>query len=143
MSARRFQTPVLLAATLLLGACSSVGGGGTSEAARPSVVYPDIRGAWMGALQIEGQGLNTMLDVMQMDGDLRVSVEIPMLELTTLGMGRVLPDGTLRLSFGYELECPGDAEFIGSVTEDASVLEGTLVASDCTGDLRGNFRFAR
>jgi hypothetical protein len=126
-----------------LTACSSVGGGEATEVPSPGVSYPQVNGAWMGALQIEGQGYNTIFDIAQSDGMLRVEVEIPMLELVTMGRGRVLPDGTLRLSFRYELECPGDAQFVGAVTEGDTVLEGTLLASDCTGDLRGTFRLSR
>ncbi len=136
------RSTVALVIAAALGGCSSVGGGaaGTPE---PSVSYPELRGAWMGALQIEGQGYNGMLEVMQMGPDLRMRVEIPTIGLTTNGMGTVLPDGTLRVSFRYELECPGDAEFVGEVSADDTVMQGTLLASDCTGDLRGTFRFSR
>jgi hypothetical protein len=84
-----------------------------------------------------------MLDISQTDGALRAELAIPLIELTTVGAGTVYPDGTLRLTFRYELECPGHAEFVGEVTENDGVLAGTLLASDCTGDLRGTFRFAR
>jgi hypothetical protein len=134
---------VALVLAVGLTACSSVGGSQGAQAASPAVSYPQVGGTWLGALQIEGQGYNTLFDIVQTEGDLRVEMEIPMIELATRGRGRVLPDGTLRLTFRYELECPGDAQFVGQVTEGDTVIEGTLHASDCTGDLRGTFRFSR
>ncbi len=139
-----------LVAAVLVAACSTVGGGpaGAGNGAAtpnpdPGPSYPEIGGAWMGSLQIEGQAFNSLLEITQMGGDLRLTVEIPALELTTVGSGTVLPDGTLRVSFPYELECPGNAEYVGRVSAGATVLSGTLLASDCTGDLRGTFRYER
>ncbi len=124
-------------------ACSVVGGsGGAGEDVGPS--YPQIGGPWMGALQIEGEGFNSMLEIEQLGPVLQLVIEIPALDLVTAGRGNIMPDGTFRASFTYELECPGEAELIGEASTDGEmVLSGTLLAGDCTGDLRGTFRYSR
>ncbi|HKK53854.1 MAG TPA: hypothetical protein VKA74_19825 [Myxococcota bacterium] len=143
MARHLIRTLIPFALLASMTACSVVGGGGAStEDVGPS--YPQIAGPWMGALQIEGDGFNSMLEVEQIGPVLRLVIEIPALDLVTRGMGNILPDGTLRASFMYELECPGEAQFIGEASADGEmVLSGTLLASDCTGDLRGTFRYTR
>lgn len=126
-----------------ISACSVVGSGSAGGGdVGPS--YPQVAGPWMGSLQIGGNGFNSMIDVRQMGPDLRLTIEIPALDLVTTGMGTVMPDGTFRASFMYELECPGEAQLIGEVTQaDGTILSGRLLAGDCTGDLRGTFRYGR
>lgn len=134
---RRFAALVLL---VTLAGCSRVGGGASADVG-PS--FPQVAGVWSGSINVDGDALPSTVTIEQEGPDLGVTVRIPDLELVSPGEGTVLPDGTVRMGFEYELECPGRGELIGELSSDGTTLGGTLVATDCTGDLRGTFSFAR
>jgi len=129
-----------LALLLLLttAGCATVGGGGGSG---PTV--PSLAGAWDGSITIEGQRLPSSVEVTQDGSDVELVTLVPELGLRSIGQGTVFPDGRLRSSFSYDLECPGEAEMVGSLSSDGTVLSGTLLARDCTGTLEGTFSYRR
>jgi len=131
----RFAALVLLAA---VAGCATVGGG-----ADAGPTFPELSGEWSGSVTIGGQQIPSTLEITQEGADLQLLTRVPDLGLITRGEGSVLPDGRMRGSFSYNLECPGDADLVGSLTSDGTVLSGTLLASDCTGDLEGTFTYRR
>jgi len=130
----------LLAATLSLAACATVGGG-SSDDAGPS--YPQIAGEWSGSISVEGEALTSSIEITQNGPDLELVTRVPDLGLSTPGEGSILPDGSMRGTFSYNIECPGEAELIGALSSDGTRLSGRLLASDCTGDLEGTFSYRR
>lgn len=131
---------VSLLSICFMAACASVGGGGDTDTG-PS--YPQVAGEWSGSITVAGEQIPSTLSITQAGADLQLVTRIPALELNTQGQGTVLPDGGMRGSFSYNLECPGEAELVGSLSSDGTTLGGTLLASDCTGDLEGTFRYRR
>jgi len=123
-----------------LAACATVGGGGSGDSG-PS--YPQLAGEWSGSITVGGEQIPSTLEVTQTGADLLLVTRVAALGLTTEGQGTVLPDGGMRGSFSYNLECPGEAELVGSLSSDGTTLGGTILASDCTGDLEGTFRYRR
>ena len=122
---------VLIAAT----ACASAG--------PPAPTFPDVGGVWEGGLVAQGQAIDGVLELTQTAGALQVLFVAEALGLQSEGEGEVTPDGLMRFTLRYNIECPGIAEFAGELNADGTSLTGTLAASDCTGDLEGTFAFSR
>lgn len=144
----QFRAPTLLPllALLALAGCTRVGGGAGPAAGseRPEPVrLPDVSGTWSGYVTVEGEGLDGTLRIQQDGPALSAVFEAPALGLVAEGEGRIDADGSLRITLGYDLQCPGSAEMEGRRAEDGLVLEGTLRASDCTGTTGGSFTFRR
>lgn len=144
----QFRTPALLplVALLFLAGCTRVGGGAGPAAGseRPEPVrWPDVSGTWSGYVTVEGEGLDGTLRIQQDGPVLGAVFEAAALGLVAEGEGRIAADGSLRITLGYDLQCPGNAELEGRRAEDGLVLEGTLTASDCTGTTGGSFTFRR
>jgi hypothetical protein len=137
--ARSARLAALLLSTTL-AACASVVGGAPRDTG-PS--FRDVAGSWSGTIEVDGQALAATVEVEQNGPDLAVTVRIPDIELVSRGEGSVLPDGTTRFGFEYNVQCPGRSELVGEISSDGTTLGGTLVATDCTGDLRGTFSFSR
>ena len=104
---------------------------------------PAIGGQYEGEVTVQGQGIPGSLALEQSGADLTATFAAPSFGLMAKGEGSVQSDGTISLELSYDLQCPGAAELSGSVSPDGRRLEGTIDASDCTGDVTGTFRFER
>ena len=125
-----------MASLLLVGAsaCAALGGG-------PD--YPEVAGHYAGVVVVEGQTIEGELEVVQVGPALTVIFQAPSFNLRALGDGQLQADGSARLQVEYDLQCPGVAEMTGDFTEGARNFRGSLVATDCSGELAGTFDFAR
>lgn len=119
-------------APLVLAACLAGG-----------VSYPDVEGRYQGTVVVEGQSIPGSLDLEQDGATLSAVFEAPSLGLEARGAGQVSPEGEARIQVDYNLQCAGVAEMTGDFGEGASTFRGSVVASDCTGDLSGVFDFSR
>lgn len=136
------------AAALATAACASAGASGTEstngtvpEPAAPEV--PDVQGVWHGSVTVEGQTIESTLDLTQDGVDLGAEFSAPAFGLEADGGGTVDAEGNVRLILDYNLECPGSALLNGVLRADGSMLSGTVEATDCTGQILGAFDFQR
>lgn len=136
-----------IAAAILVTACASGGGTTTTSTSAPAEpagpAYPQLAGDWTGSITFDGQAIPGTLQVTQTGPDLDGTFRAPELDLVTSGSGAVLPDGSLSMTLTYNLQCPGSATMTGSLSTDGMQMSGTLLASDCTGEISGSFRFRR
>ncbi len=124
---------------LLTSGCASAGG--SSESAGPS--FPQVAGEWTGSISVQGEAVPGTFLITQTGADLEGTFRAPALELVASGSGAVLPNGSLSMSLSYNLQCPGTATMTGALSTDGTQISGRLLASDCTGNLDGSFRFSR
>ena len=121
-----------IGAAVVLWGCATFGGG-----------VPDVGGHWAGIVVVEGQTLEGELEVVQVGPALTVIFQAPALNLRATGDGQVHDDGSARLQVEYDLQCPGVAEMSGDFTDGERSFRGSLVATDCSGELAGTFDFSR
>ncbi len=135
---RRLTT--FAAAVLALGCASN---SGTMDTAPPAPSYPDVSGAWQGSVSVQGQAIAGTLEIAQTGGQLDAGFTSPGFGISASGQGTIDPDGTIRLTLDYNLECPGVADMQGTRSDDGAILSGAVDAVDCTGEVQGSFRFTR
>jgi hypothetical protein len=130
---QRARILALTALSLAAWGCATFGGGGV----------PDVAGHYQGAVVVEGQTIEGELEVVQVGPALTVIFQAPSFNLRATGDGQLQDDGSARIQVDYDLQCPGVAEMSGDFVEDARVFRGSLVATDCSGELAGTFEFSR
>ena len=124
---------VVAALALVTWGCATFGGSGV----------PQVAGHYRGAVVVEGQTIEGELEVVQVGPALTVIFQAPAFNLRATGDGQLQDDGSARLQVEYDLQCPGVAEMSGDFVDDARVFRGSLVATDCSGELAGTFEFSR
>jgi len=129
----------ILLVALMAAGCAS--GGGAPESAGPT--FPQVAGEWSGSITVQGEAVPGTFLITQSGADLEGTFRAPALELVASGSGAVLPDGSVSMSLSYNLQCPGTATMTGDLSTDGTQISGTLLASDCTGNIDGSFRFSR
>jgi hypothetical protein len=109
----------------------------------PDQPVASVAGAWAGFWEIEGQRIQGTLTLRQDRGDLQATFASSALGSGAAGTGRVAADGSIALDLRYNIECPGTAQLDGDLMDRGGRLDGTLVATDCTGKANGTFSFSR
>ena len=147
LAARRRLAASIWVAVALSG-CTTVGQGAASPAPEdrppePERPVPDVAGGWSGFLSVEGQTLDGTLEIDQTGPVLIIRFDAPGFGLTATGEGSMDADGALSADLAYETQCPGVARLQGQRASDGLVLEGSLRAEDCTGQIVGSFAFKR
>ena len=130
---RRFAVLLSLLVLPVFAACAS---------GPPAPAYPSVAGEYTGGISVEGQGINGVLTIDQMEGELSIFFDAPSFGLAAEGDGLVAEDGSARARLSYDLQCPGQAEMVGQFTPEG-VFNGTITATDCTGQIGGTFSFRR
>ena len=115
-------------------ACATFGLGGPEY---------DVGGAWEGNVNVQGQAIPGTLNLVQEGHLLDATFRAPAFDLDASGAGEVDDEGAFWFELAYDMECPGTARLEGTVAEERDRLSGTLEATDCTGTVRGTFRFTR
>ena len=131
-----------LASLLLLVAlgsgCSAISFGGP-----PAPPPPQLAGGWTGFLEVEGQEILGTLTVNQEGRDLGVTFVSTGLIGSARGAGKIEDDGGITIKLEYATQCRGEMVLSGAVGDPPTRLQGTLSATDCTGNARGGFTFSR
>jgi len=122
---------------MTLAACA---GGGTHlpVMAEPEPLrLPDM---YSGAIEIEGDPFPSTLLIYQAGATLTSRMTASAMGMTADGSGTV--DGSdVVLTMAYGEGCVGTARLVGQVAERTLLYTGRIIASDCTGDVVGSFRF--
>jgi len=134
MRSVRFCFLFLLAA--LTPGCSAIRFGGGPPSAQ-------LAGGWTGYLEVEGQQILGTLTVNQKGKDLGVTFASNGLIPQASGSGRIEDGGRVTMELKYGTQCSGEMELAGEVVDQETRLQGSLSASDCTGNARGGFTFSR
>ncbi|RMH22892.1 MAG: hypothetical protein D6701_00895 [Gemmatimonadetes bacterium] len=130
---------VVLTAALTAAACAS-GGSGGGEPAAPAVL--NVAGVYEGAMNVEGTTIPGTLELVQTGTSIAATFSAPDFGITAEG-GGTLTDTLLQLDLSYNFQCPGQATLTGQVAPETMRYAGELLASDCTGDVAGDFSFTR
>lgn len=128
--------PVVLG-VMVLGGCA---GGGIHS---PTVVEPQILrlpDVYRGSLEIEGDRVLSTLHIHQAGAALTSRLTAPDLGMAADGTG-TLDGREVELTMAYGAACTGTARLIGRIAEATFLYTGRIIASDCTGDVEGSFRF--
>ena len=122
---------------MLLGGCA--GGGAHS----PTVVEPQILrlpDVYRGSLEIEGDRVPSTLHIHQVGRALTSRLTASDLGMAADGTG-TLEGSEVELTMAYGVACAGTARLVGRIAETTFLYTGRIIASDCTGDVEGSFRF--
>ena len=128
--------PVVLG-VMVLGGCA---GGGIHS---PTVVEPQILrlpDVYRGSLEIEGDRVLSTLHIHQAGAALTSRLTAPDLGMAADGTG-TLDGSEVELMMVYGTACAGTARLVGRIAETTFLYTGRIIASDCTGDVEGSFRF--
>ena len=123
---------------LLASGCSAIRLGGP-----PPAPPAQLAGRWSGFLEVEGQQILGTLIVTQKGRDLGVTFTSNGLIESASGNGKVGGDGAVRMELEYTTQCAGQIVLAGGTVAANARLEGTVSATDCTGNARGGFTFSR
>jgi hypothetical protein len=133
-----------LALASLVCACSAIRF--EEEPPTPQATPPTpavaVAGSWAGVWEIEGQRIEGTLVLRQEGTDLRATFASPSLGGDAVGSGS-LEDRRVQLELKYNVACPGTAQLSGDLLGEGTLLDGALIATDCTGRATGTFSFAR
>lgn len=128
---------------LALAAGCSGGASSATPAPPPAPELPDLAGSWRGSVNVEGQGIDGSLTLRQDGSQLEAVFLAPAFGLRATGDGTVSAEGAVTITLSYNLQCPGEAIMAGQASTELDRLEGNIDAGDCTGSMRGSFRFTR
>jgi hypothetical protein len=122
----------------------AVGLSGCTRVGTSSVVPPELRafesGIFGGTLTVDGTEMEGLLQLSQSDGRFAAKFESQGFGFEAEGEGRLRGE-RLELVLSYEMECRGELRMRGTFRPTGGGWDGELVASDCTGDASGTFRF--
>ena len=128
----------VVAVSILVGSvhgCATVGGMPEGNSG-----LDFISGTFGGVLTVDGTEIEGILDLQQVDGRFEAVFDSGEFGFRAEGQGR-LRGTLLDLTLSYEMECRGELRMRGTFLASEGRWEGELVASDCTGDASGVFRF--
>jgi len=135
----RSVSPVCALVALALGSasCSTVGG--------PSVPGPPpeaVQGLFGGVVIVDGTEIEGLLGLSMTEDGFAAEFTSESFGFRASGDGAM--DGLrLRIELDYDMDCRGELRLLGPYDPEQGTWTGELVASDCTGDARGTFRFLR
>ena len=127
-------------AALSLGACQVIGGSGAGPSPTDTGEFGTGE-VYQGFLEMDGGRVSAALEMVR-EGRRGVRGALQATSgLLADGEGEVR-GGTLSLNLSYQGDCPGRMFLEGEWDQDAKTYEGTVEASDCTGNGRGTFSFS-
>jgi hypothetical protein len=108
----------------------------------PELPAPTVNGAFAGWIEVEGSEIEGILRLSSENRVVTGSFSSNELGIEARGQGRFQGE-RLELTLTYEMDCPGELRFLGTLSGDGRWYRGSLVAADCTGTVRGQFSFER
>ena len=122
---------------MILGGCSG-GGVHSPGAVEPRILrLPDV---YRGSLEIEGERISSALFIHQAGAALTSRMTAFDLGMAADGIG-TLDGSEVELTMAYGAACTGTATLVGRIDETTFLYTGGIIASDCTGEVHGSFRF--
>lgn len=115
--------------------CATVAG--TPE---PGSASEFLSGTFGGVLTVDGTEIEGLLELTQSEGRFDAVFNSEGFGFEAAGSGSIRGD-RLELVLSYEMDCRGELRMRGVFRPSEGRWEGELVASDCTGDAAGTFRF--
>jgi len=101
-----------------------------------------VQGTLGGVVIVEGTEIEGLLELSTASEGFQARFHSESFGFEASGEGR-LDGGRLRLELEYDVDCPGELRMLGPYDAEGGRWSGELVASDCTGDAEGSFRFVR
>ena len=149
---RRGQLALLTSLLVSASACQRAGQPAPADAPTPERPAPpeaqverpaDVSGEWDAILRLEGdpEGIPGVI-LIQQDGAMIDGAFSSPLGVNARGPGS-MEGRRLRLVLAYDIECPGTATLVGTVSDDGDEVVGVVSASDCTGPVEGTFALNR
>jgi hypothetical protein len=121
--------------TATVSACRTVGGA-PANSAEPAFES----GTFGGVLTVDGTEMEGFLSLTQIDGRFQASFRSEGFGFEAQGEGRLRGE-RLEIVLSYEMDCRGELRMRGTFLPSTLGWKGELVASDCTGEAAGTFRF--
>lgn len=133
---------VMVAAVIFASGCTMVRGAPTASPDGTATVEPfeqanpEALRAYGGSVTFDGNRISLVLELVGADTEYSARLSIPSLDLDAGGEGRV--DGErLVVELSYAGTCPGQLRLNGRFQDGMRRIEGSLTASDCTGEEEG------
>jgi hypothetical protein len=137
------RVAVMSALVLFASGCTLVRGG-TTPSGPDGAPAAEVAGAenaetmrsYGGSVTFDGNRISLVLELVGVDSDFSARLSIPSLDLDAGGAGKVEGE-QLSVDLSYAGTCPGRLRLNGRLWEGMRRIEGSLRASDCTGEEEG------
>ena len=137
MSDRKLRGTVGFAVAVLVAACSTVGG-----APEPAIPPEQVQGLFGGVVTVDGTEIEGLLELTSSEDGYLADFNSESFGFSASGDG-AMEGRRLRLELDYDMDCRGELRLLGPYDPEQGTWTGELVASDCTGNAEGTFRFLR